>query len=574
MRKKRIEKESFMKGVFVLMISQILVKVLGVIYKLYLTNREGFGDKGNAIYSSGFQIYALFLTISSIGVPNAVSKLISEKVAVGDHKGAYKIFKIALVTFGLLGFLCSCILFMGAGVISQNFLQIPEAELTLVALSPSIFFVSISCVIKGYFNGKENLKVTANSQTLEQLFKTILSIILVEMISIVSGVDTAVMAAGANLATTLATILCFSYLYRYYKSLKKEIAWEIKSTVNHQPTRIRKTLKQILAVSIPMSLTGIMGTINKNIDSMTVVRGLKTFLSEEAAKVQYGILSGKVDTLVTLPMSFNMAFATALVPSISSAKAIGDTQTIRKRVSFSILITILVGLPFMVGMILFAEPILKLLFPNATSGSFIYQISCLSIIFIVLEQTICGTLHGLGKMMTPAISLGVGVIIKLILNLLLIPINPQKFILGGVAGAALATAACHMVSVIIQFCILKKEIGLRLDCKKFILKPFIAVAIMGIVSYQSYLFFLTKMGNGNLSTIIGLGIAVIIYLIVLIVLRIFSEEEFHMIPYGKKLCDFFKKLRLYGKRRTALKQRALKNEKHINLQKTRFERKK
>ena len=548
MRKKRIEKESFMKGVFVLMVSQILVKILGVVYKLYLTNREGFGDKGNAIYSSGFQIYALFLTVSSIGVPNAVSKLISEKVAIGDHKGAYKIFKIALITFGLLGFACSVILFLGAKTISQSFLQIPEAELTLVALSPSIFFVSISCVIKGYFNGRENLKVTANSQTLEQLFKTILSIILVEIVSIASGVDTTIMAAGANLATTLATILCFSYLYRYYKSFKKEIAWEIKNTVNHQPTRIRRTLKEILSVSIPMSITGIMGTINKNIDSMTVVRGLKTFLSEETAKIEYGILSGKVDTLVTLPMSFNMAFATALVPSISSAKAVGDIATIRKRVSFSILITILIGLPFMVGMILFAEPILKLLFPNATSGSFIYQISCLSIIFIVLEQTICGTLHGLGKMMLPAISLGVGVIVKLILNLLLIPINPQEFILGGTAGAAFATAVCHMVSVIIQFYVLKREIRLKLDYKKFVIKPFIAVIIMGFISYQSYLFLLSRIASSKLSTILGLGIAVIIYLIMLVILKVFSEEEYHMIPYGKKFYDFFKKPRLYGKR--------------------------
>lgn len=553
MRKKRAQKESFMKGVFVLMLSQILVKVLGVIYKLYLTNREGFGDKGNAIYSSGFQVYALFLTISSIGVPNAVSKLISEKVAIGDHKGAYKIFKIALITFGILGFICSLILFLGAKTISQNFLQIPEAELTLVALSPSIFFVSISCVIKGYFNGRENLKVTANSQTLEQFFKTILSIILVEMISIMSGIDTAAMAAGANFATTLATMLCFAYLYCYYKNFKKEIAWEIKNTVNHKPTRVRKTLKQILSVSIPMSLTGIMGTINKNIDSMTVVRGLKTFLSEEAAKIEYGILSGKVDTLVTLPMSFNMAFATALVPSISSAKAIGDMPTIRKRVSFSILVTILIGLPFMIGMILFAEPILELLFPNATSGSFIYQISCFSIIFIVLEQTICGTLHGLGKMMTPAISLGIGVIIKLILNLILIPINPTKFILGGTVGAALATAICHMISVMIQFAILKKEINLKLDYKKFIIKPLIAVATMGTISYQSYFMLSRELGNGKISTILTLGIAVITYLIMLIVLKIFSEEEYYMIPYGKKFYDFFKKPRLYGNSRTTLK---------------------
>ena len=160
---------------------------------------------------------------------------------------------------------------------------------------------------------------------------------------------------------------------------------------------------------------------------------MKNFLPEAQAKIQYGILSGKVDTLVTLPMSFNMALATALVPTISSAKAMGDMQTAKKRISFSLLVTILIGLPCMVGMILFAKPILKFLFPNATSGSFIYQISCLGIIFIVVEQTISGALHGLGKIVAPAIALGIGVVIKLILNCYLVPINPETFFLGGTA---------------------------------------------------------------------------------------------------------------------------------------------
>lgn len=162
--------------------------------------------------------------------------------------------------------------------------------------------------------------------------------------------------------------------------MRKEIAFELKEQQKIKEQRIIKTIKQILSVSIPMSMTAILGTINKNIDSMTVVRGLKSFLSEEQAKIQYGILSGKVDTLVTLPMSLNMAFATALVPSISSSKAIGDIETIRKRVSFSMLISMLIGMPCMIIMILFAKQILELLFPNATSGAFIYQISCLGII--------------------------------------------------------------------------------------------------------------------------------------------------------------------------------------------------
>ena len=200
--KKKNKTESFMKGVLVLMVSQVLIKLLGLIYKLYLTNREGFGDEGNAIYSSGYQIYALLLTLSSVGVPNAISKLVSERVAVGDHKGAHRVFKISFATFGILGLIGTLILFLGAGYISNTLLQIPEAELTLVALSPSIFFVAIASVIRGYFNGREHLSVTAKSQTLEQVFKTLLTVIVVEMVCLIYGTNTKIMAAGANVATT------------------------------------------------------------------------------------------------------------------------------------------------------------------------------------------------------------------------------------------------------------------------------------------------------------------------------------------------------------------------------------
>ena len=149
------KKEGFMQGVLALMFSQILVKILGLVYTLYLTNRPGFGDKGNGICASGYQIYALLLTISSIGVPNAISKLISEKVAIGDNKGAHRIFKIAFATFSIIGLWKLTSLYLGAHTIAYNWLQIPEAEMTLVALSPAIFFVTIASVFRGYFNGRQ-----------------------------------------------------------------------------------------------------------------------------------------------------------------------------------------------------------------------------------------------------------------------------------------------------------------------------------------------------------------------------------------------------------------------------------
>ena len=397
----KTNKQGFLQGVITLMFSQVLIKLLGMVYTLYLTNREGFGDKGNGIVSSSYQIYAMLLTISSIGVPNAISKLVSEKVAIGDHRGAYRIFKVAFATFAVIGLVGSLLLFLGAHVIAYSWLQIPEAEMTLVALSPAIFFVAIASVMRGYFNGRQELKATARSQTLEQIFKTVLTIIIVEIVAIISHVSTEWMAAGATLATTLANFAGFGYLYMYYQTEKMERAREIKSTVNYKYEKVKSIIKKVLLVSTPIALTAIMSSLNKNIDSFTVVRSLKQFMTEDEALAQYGILGGKVDMLTSLPLSINVAFSTALVPAISAAKARKDKKTITEKTSFSLLISMLIGLPCTV-----AGPILSLLFPNASAGETILQISSLTIIFTILDQTINGALQGYGKLMVPTVAFG------------------------------------------------------------------------------------------------------------------------------------------------------------------------
>lgn len=549
LKKSGIKKESFMQGVLAMMLSQVLIKLLGLVYKMYLTNRNGFGDEGNAIYSAGFYIYSLLLTLSSVGVPNAISKLVSERIALGDNKGANRIFKIAFVTFGVLGFIGTSIMFFGAHYISNVILKIPESELTLVALSPSIFFVALICVIRGYFNGNGTLKVTANSQTLEQIFKTVFTILLVELVAISIGVNTKVMAAGANLATTVATIGSFIYLFFFYKNNRTP-------NVNMQGVLTKKesifeVIKKILYVSIPISLSAILSSINKNIDSTTVVRGLSNFMSESSAKIQYGILSGKVDTLTSLPLSFNVAFATALVPALSSARAKNDMSTANKRVSFSILVTILIGLPCTAGMIVFAEQILKLLFPAQSAGTLLLQISSVAIIFTVLAQTINGALQGLGKVMVPAMAFGIGVIAKLILNTVLIPMeNIEIFgmtIPLGINGAAIGTIVCNVIACIIGFCVLKKSIDVKFKISKYIIKPILATLIMSICSYAIYLL-ISGIISIKIATIIAILCAVIIYALSIIVLKVFTKEEMLMIPYGQKLYSILEKMKIYNKK--------------------------
>lgn len=538
MSKRKRQTESFMQGVFAIMFSQVLIKIFGMIYKLYLTNKEGFGDAGNAIYSSGFQIYALLLTLSSIGVPNAISKLVAERLAVGDSKGAHRIFKVAFATFSIIGGIGTLILFYGAKYIAYNMLQIPEAEYTLVALSPSIFFVAISSVVRGYFNGRQNLKATANSQTIEQVFKTCLTIIIVAVIGAFSSNNTIIMAAGANLATTLSTFLSFTYLYLYYGERKTEIAQDIKSSTNYKAYRIKDIIKTILSVSIPISLSSLMSVITKNIDAITVVSGLKTFMTEASAKIQYGILAGKVDALTAVPLSLNIAFATALVPTIASAKAVGNIQTARERTELSLLITILIGLPCTVGMFVFAPQILNLLFPNANRGELLLQISSLTIIFSVLIQTVNAGLQGIGKIMVPATALGIGVIVKYILNLILIK-NPSI----GVYGAGIASLCCNVVVFLIGITVLIKNMKLQLDLGKFMIKPILSTGMMAIVLLYVYNV-LQKLIANQLATVISIACAGIIYIISLLILRNLTKEEIYKMPQGDKIVKTLQILRL------------------------------
>lgn len=523
------KKNSFMEGVIVLMFSQVIIKIIGLVYKLYLTNKEGFGDRGNAIYSSAFQIYAIFLTISSIGVPNAISKLVSSKVAVGDNKGAYRIFKIAFALFGILGFAGSSILFFGANYISNMYLQIPEAELALLALSPSVFLVSIASVLRGYFNGRENLSVTANSQSLEQVFKTIFTVLVVGQIASISSNNTILMAAGATIATTLATLFSVAYLYRYFIKRKKEVWQEVTLSTVLKKDSITKIIKNILVVSVPIALCALFSSTTKTIDALTVVRILRNYIGEEEATIQYGILSGKIDTLITLPFSFNIALATALVPTISSAIAKKEINVVKRRIEFSVLITILIGLPCTICMSAFSNEILEILFPNASAGSEMLQIASWTIIFVVLIQTINGALQGLGKVNTPVVAFAIGAIVKFVLNTILIPIKEI-----GVNGAIISSAISHLITLVICFLSLKKNINIQFNISKFLIKPIICSILMYIITYTIY----NKI-NINVSQtvllIFSLIIGLIIYIISVFSLNILSREEIFMIPYGQKM---------------------------------------
>jgi stage V sporulation protein B len=561
------KKQSFMAGVLTLFFAQIVIKILGLIYRLIITNIPYFGDAGNGLYSAGYQIYTLLLAIASIGVPSAIAKLVSEKIAVGKHREAHDIFKTALLLFGIIGLIGSSILFFGARYIATSLIGNPDVEGIMVALAPAVFFVAVSAVIRGYFNGMYNMKVSSNSQMLEQLFKSILTIglvVAVYFLAVVNPTDlakslglsvdtvTVAMATAANAASTIATVICCGYLLIYYQRSKKEIWKNINEAneIGYKKEKKTSIMKKILAVSIPISLASIISAINRNIDTFTVINGLKValaglyptveLLQNEATRL-YGILSGRVDTLIGLPTALNVAFATALVPAVSETMAKGDAKTARRRITFSIRTTLLIALPCAIGMCVLAEPILNLLFPNvyAKEAGLLLQISSFTIIFTLMNQTVAGALQGLGKVMAPAASLGCGAIVKLILNLILIR-NPQI----GIYGAAISSVAAALTAMIINLIVLRKKIKLDTDKVSLIIKPIIATLVMGAVAFLTHYYANMLIEKDRIATIIAILLAVIVYIFAILSLKVFDREDYHMLPLGDKIYKFLQKLKI------------------------------
>lgn len=512
----KIHITDFFKGILSLVISQIFIKLFGVMYTLYITNKTGFGDEGNAIYMSGYQIYALLLTISSIGVPNAISKLISEKNSIGDYTNSKRIFQISVFIFSLVGCLGCILLFAFSGFIANTILQIPESKLSLMVLSPAIFFVSITSVIRGFCNGENEIYVTAKSQFIEQVLKSLLTILFVEIVSRVTNYNTELMATVANLATTVATFCSLIYVIREYIDINRK-KFNI-NRINFPKERIITILKRVLTISIPITTSAILSSLGKNVDSITVVRILKNIIGEEKAILKYGILSSKVDTLIALPLSFNVAISTALIPEISRKKARNDLDGIIKKINFSLLITILISLPCTLGMCFFAKPIFLLLFPRATDGYSLLALASFSIIFSLLTQTINGILLGLGNNNIPVIASIMGLIVKILSNIILIPFIFEK-------GAVIGNILSSLVSFIIVLIFLFKNIKLSFSLKEFIIKPILANTIMIFLSLKTFEFLNFKNINYNVTTLISIIIAVIIYIFSCFLLKIFKKSE-------------------------------------------------
>jgi len=523
------KKNSFIMNVITIVFAQLLVKLLGFAYRMVITNIDGFGDIGNGYYNFGFQIYTLLLAISSIGIPNAVSKLVAERIALDDFKSAMRIFKIAIYLFFGVGLFFSGLMFFGAEFIATYIFDTPPSKYTIMVLSPSIVFVSVSSVVRGFFAGQQNMQATNTSQVLEQFLKSTLTILIVISMA---GSKPEFMAAGATLATTLSTLLSCIYLFGFYSLNKKSLREKISSSPEMKlKGKAADIMKKILLVSVPISLGAVVSSLNRMIDIVTVVRGVKTalsgsytsaaLLSKEAVRLS-GILS-KTDVLVNLPLALNTAFSTVLVPTVAAAFAIKDYAAARRKVSSSFLISSVIALPCTVGYMVLSSPILKTIYPNASDGGILFAMIAPTVFFSAMSQTMYGSLQGMGKIFTPALSVLLGGITKLLLNLILIPIPKIN-----IYGAPVGSVACQAVAFFVSFYVLRKNLEIKFSPVRYFIKPFIAAMVMGISVFFIHRLLL-PFGN-TAATLISIFMGGIIYLPSVLILKIFSKEELSALP--------------------------------------------
>ena len=525
-----IKKQTFMKSVAVVMISQLLIKFLGFIYRIVLTNIEGFQDTGNSYYGTGYKVYVFILAIATTGVPSAISKLISEKLALNDAKGAHKVFTTALKLFTFIGLFFAGILFFGSGFIANTILSNPGVQGTLATLAPAVIFVSIAAVFRGYFVGMQNVSAHSKAQVIEQIVNSVLSIVFVIMLM---GKSPEVMAMGSTAATAVSCLVALIYLYVFYQKNKASIYESIKNSSPAIAESTKVTIRKIMKYVVPISFASVVVALSGLVDILSVMDGLEKFGYDLAtANEKYGVIVGKVDILMSIPHTFNVAIVIPLIPMISEHIVKKEHETAKKKINFSMKLSAIIAFPCMVGLATLAQPIFNTIFPNAPAGALLLQIEAWALIFSLLAQVAQGALNGVGKLIIPGVSVVIAAVVKYVLNIALIPIYGEIIV-------PITSIVYHLTNCIIVCTVLYNSLKSKPDVKNIIIKPFIAAALMGLVVIGTLYVMNIICSSTLINIIVCIALGALTYFITIIKTNTLTKEEKASVPFiGKILTRF------------------------------------
>ena len=530
------KKSTFFGGAAILAASAILVKVIGAIYRIPLGNI--LSDEVMADYNSAYNIYNFFLTISTAGLPVALSKTISEANALGRHNQVQRTFRVAFITFlilGLLSFFCMTVL---AAPMAQIVISNPKAVYCVMALAPSVLCVCIMSAFRGYFQGHFNMMPTGISQVIEAFFKLVVGLALaLFLVNVIQKPELG--SVGAIIGVSCGSVVALLYiLFLFFRDRKRR--QRIHAT--DRPDGSMRILSNLLKLAIPITLGSAATSLVTLIDTKLVmsqlqsvyqtVDGLGKEAALDAARGLYGIYS-KTMSIYNLPFSMMVPLTACIIPAVSASLARRDHLGAQKVSESALRIGLLLALPMGMGLFALGGPIMGLLFPtiDVEVAGPLLSVLGLASIFVALQLLCNSILQANGMVNLPILAVIIGGVVKVVVNFILVG-NPNIRI----NGAPVGTLTCFIVISALEIFIIRRSIPAPPSFLRAFLKPFVPSVIMAAAAWATYGLLTNFLHMGNsLATIGGIGVGVVVYLVLVLALRVLSREDLELMPKGDKI---------------------------------------
>ena len=530
------KKSTFFGGAAILAASAILVKVIGAIYRIPLGNI--LSDEVMADYNSAYNIYNFFLTISTAGLPVALSKTISEANALGRHNQVQRTFRVAFFTFlilGLISFFCMTVL---AAPMAQIAISNPKAVYCVMALAPSVLCVCVMSSFRGYFQGHFNMMPTGISQVIEAFFKLVVGLALaLFLVNVIQKPELG--SVGAIIGVSCGSVVALVYiLFLFFRDRKRR--QRIHAT--DRPDGSMRILSNLLKLAIPITLGSAATSLVTLIDTKLVmsqlqsvyqtVDGLGKEAALDAARGLYGIYS-KTMSIYNLPFSMMVPLTACIIPAVSASLARRDHLGAQKVSESALRIGLLLALPMGMGLFALGGPIMGLLFPtiDVSVAGPLLSVLGLASIFVALQLLCNSILQANGMVNLPILAVIIGGVVKVVVNFILVG-NPNIRI----NGAPVGTLTCFIVISALEIFIIRRSIPAPPSFLRAFLKPFVPSALMAAAAWATYGLLTNFLHMGNsLATIGGIGVGVVVYLVLVLALRVLSREDLALMPKGDKI---------------------------------------
>lgn len=545
-------KKTFLRGAAILGLAGLLVQVMGAVFRIPLGNI--IGDEGMSYYQTAYPFYVFLLVFSTNGAPAAISKMTSERIALGQHEEAHRVFKLAFILMALLGVVAASVFYFGAPWILHLVKSPAEAYHSIVAIAPALLFVPVMAVFRGYFQGLQQMEPTALSQLVEQAVRVSVGLTLA-VLFLPRGIAYA--AAGASLGTSIgpvAGVLVLLLIYllkkdKFFAGLAQERAQisaagqEGNKLEQKKRESARSIIKTLTGIAIPITIGVSILPIMNLMDVLVVMSRLQDIgYTKQAAGALYGQLSGFAGPVINIPMALALSIALSMVPAIAAANSTKDTQFLATNIRLGLRTSMIIGVPCTFGLMALAEPIMMLLYPmqaaSAENSAACLFILAIGVMFLAVAQTMVGILQGLGRAYTAVVGLAVGVLVKWVVTYVMVGI-PEINIQGAAWGSTIA----YGVIGFYNFYAVKRLTGVRFDLKLSILKPLLSGIVMCIFVLLSYGLSQQILG-GRLATVLAVAIGASVYGIMLLKTKSIAPREIELLPKGEKLAGLLRKLKL------------------------------